>query len=46
MDVLTGQCRALGSALVFVSHDRHLSRWFNQELVLEAGSLSPDGAPL
>lgn len=36
MDVLTGQCQALGSALVFVSHDRHLARWFDQELVLDS----------
>lgn len=37
MDVLTGQCQALGSALVFVSHDRRLARWFGQELELAPG---------
>lgn len=36
MQVLTDQCRAIGSSLVFVSHDRHLSAWFDQTLTLSA----------
>ncbi|WP_028670226.1 ABC transporter ATP-binding protein [Saccharospirillum impatiens] len=44
MDVLTGQCQALGSALVFVSHDRHLARWFDQELELDAPAPSRNEA--
>lgn len=44
MDVLTGQCQALGSALVFVSHDRHLARWFDQELELAPEAHAQSGA--
>jgi len=35
MTVLTEQCRAIGSSLVFVSHDRHLADWFDQHLTLD-----------
>lgn len=34
MQVLTEQCRSIGSSLIFVSHDRHLSAWFDQTLTL------------
>lgn len=34
MTVLTDACRAIGSSLVFVSHDRHLAAWFDQTLTL------------
>lgn len=34
LDLLQGECRAVGAALLFVSHDRRLSRRFDRELAL------------
>jgi putative ABC transport system ATP-binding protein len=34
LDLLQGECRAVGAALLFVSHDRRLSGRFDRELAL------------
>ncbi|MCH8530580.1 MAG: ABC transporter ATP-binding protein [Saccharospirillum sp.] len=34
MSVLSQQCAAIGSSLIFVSHDRYLAKWFDQTLTL------------
>ncbi len=39
MAVLTEQCQSIGSSLIFVSHDRHLEKYFNHSLHL---GLTPD----
>lgn len=44
MQVLTDQCRAIGSSLVFVSHDRHLARWFDQTLTLDVAATTEAGS--
>jgi putative ABC transport system ATP-binding protein len=36
MDLLLGQCQALGSTLVFVSHDERLARRFDERLALSS----------
>lgn len=36
MQVLTEQCRSIGASLIFVSHDRRLAHWFDQQLALTA----------
>ncbi|MHA7879534.1 MAG: ABC transporter ATP-binding protein [Saccharospirillum sp.] len=34
MSVLSQQCADIGSSLIFVSHDRHLAKWFKHHLTL------------
>ena len=40
MDLLLGECRAAGSTLVFVSHDRRLATRFDRQLSLAAINLA------